>query len=436
MKKLKYLFLIVFIFLLGIVSVNAEKAPTDLTPTADRITLHDYNQGVASETILYDSNAIAEVINIVNQKKVPNATVETSTPPVPYMEIEYSDSTVKVKFNGANLLSINSIQYVSTYDGDLLGEIRRIFAQYDGNIKPDPETDSLVDLLKIDVKADTGNAGASLYMNAVLPEGFELSSNSSYYVKFVNQGDPKPTDIPNNWSDNVDYDSDDISKWKTISTQDKYIYIADDWYLLNGYDYAYFLSCDSQSCQVSKEPVKVNRPELPKLSQRYHVYAFVEDEHDLTVFPYFPYSSGINGSHKLIVKIGVINDEELLYSIYKNEEGALLNLMKYAQESEGKTYSAIDNSFRSLPLEGLEVQNGAYYYIYTTYENTDGMYRDLSDISIAMGEAGMIVNDIEWNFSDDIDNASTGDINVIAFVAGAILLAGISVVAYKKQKLN
>lgn len=30
------------------------------------------------------------------------------------------------------------------------------------------------------------------------------------------------------------------------------------------------------------------------------------------------------------------------------------------------------------------IKNGTYYYVYTTYENSDGMFIDLSDITIAM----------------------------------------------------
>jgi len=289
-----------------------------------------------------------------------------------------------------------------------------------------------INSFKIDVEAQTATAGANLTMKVV--GTLNDDSEYSYYVKFVNKGDVKPTDYPENVFGDIDVDADDITKWKRIYKTDDTNYsnqisIGYDWYMLNGYDYAYFLMCNNDTCTISDEPLKVDRPSLPELTQRYHVFAFTDELNTLDVFPYFPYLSGKNGSHKLSVKIGRIDDEKLLSSVLKQEKGAFENLMKYAIDNDGTLYSEIDSDFRDISLKDFKVQNGAYYYIYTTYENSDGMYRDLSDISIAIGENDMLVNDIEWN-------PNTGDINIAVIIAGAVLLVGVAVVAYRKTRVN
>lgn len=62
----------------------------------------------------------------------------------------------------------------------------------------------------IDVKADVGTVSSSLKIKV----NGKFEENTLYYAKFVNDGDSKPTDIPNNWNNEIDSDRNDIKNGK------------------------------------------------------------------------------------------------------------------------------------------------------------------------------------------------------------------------------
>lgn len=291
-----------------------------------------------------------------------------------------------------------------------------------------------------DINSFTLEAGFGLSgYDLVIKVNGEFEENDNYYLKFVNEGDSKPTDIPKNWGDGIDSDNKDITKWKSILSSK--VYIANDWYLLNGYDYAYILKCNSTSCDLTDKPVKVNRPALPELSKRYHIFLFKE-EAEFSVFPYFPYS-GQNGSHEIDVKIGRISDKNLLYKIYKNEAGALKSLMDYAKDDSGTVYSCNDEKCDGVKVDNADLINGEYYYLYTNYKNDDGLYRDLSDITIAQAENNNLVNDLKWNFDNNVTdtsnntvtkNPSTNSENVALITV--LLFVILSVIGFSTMKLK
>lgn len=283
----------------------------------------------------------------------------------------------------------------------------------------------------------------------------EFEEDSLYYLKFVNEKDSKPEDIPENWRESVETSNTDITKWKNllvspVIAQAK-VHNSDDWFLLNGYNYAYIMQCNSETCSVTDKPLKIERPELPELGKRYQVYYSdsdgIQEKTQLSFFPLFPYS-GKNGSHTIEIKIGVINDEELLYSIYKNEANASSKLLEYAKKKDGKKYEMSDDVLenKNISISDLNVINGSYYYLYTTYKNSEGLYRDLSDVSIAMGKHNWLVNDVKWNFDEEKDqvtpeitekqeeNPKTADINnnlALLVLAGSL---GLVVIGKKKLK--
>lgn len=288
-----------------------------------------------------------------------------------------------------------------------------------------------INTFTIDVEATTGVA-SSLNINV----NGEFEENTLYYAMFVDKDSIKPTDIPKSWHESIKTDKDNIESWKTISSHGN-INISDDWYLLNGYDYVYILKCNKDSCNISNNPIKIEKPALPELSKRYQIYFFSDDK-SLSIFPYFPYM-GKNGAHKLDLKIGIITDENLLYKIYKNEAGALENLMDYAKNNSGSSYLCDDINCNDLSFQNLNINNGSYYYLYTTYENKDGIYRDLSDISIAQAINGTLSNDINWNFNkskDDttIKNPKTSDVKITLVMLGILVMGMFVILGYKKVK--
>lgn len=300
------------------------------------------------------------------------------------------------------------------------------------NVSASDETD--INSFTIDVEATTGTVLSELTIKV----NGKFEENSNYYLKFVNEGDSKPTNIPKKSSD-VGVDRKDITKWKSIVSSE--VSISEDWYLLNGYDYAYILKCNSTSCTLSDKPLKVNRPALPELSKRYQIYLF-NGEAEFSVYPYFPYS-GQNGSHEINVKIGRISDKNLLYKIYKNETGALKSLMDYAKDDSGTVYTCNDEKCSGVKIDNMDLVNGEYYYLYTNYKNDDELYRDLSDITIAQARAGVLSNDLEWNFDNDVTdtsnntvtkNPSTNSENVALITV--LLFVILSVIGFSTMKLK
>ncbi len=286
---------------------------------------------------------------------------------------------------------------------------------------------------KIKLNYKTGDSTLSM-----VAYGGNFKKETSYYVKFVNSKDEKITDIPQK-AVKVNYDSDDITQWKSIIefNNEMVIEIAHDWYMLNGYEYAYFMACNTEKCVISSEPIKVEHPSLPELSKRYEIH-YKNTGSDtknwgLSIFPLFPNKGTKNGSHMINIKIGKINDEKLLYSIYKGEKNALANLMEYALKNEGMSVSINDDNYYDIKIDKLKVEDGSYYYLYTEYENSDNLYRDLSDVTIAYGRSGFLSNDIKWDYEK---NPSTGDVNIYVLIGGLLLITGLGLVSYKKLKFN
>lgn len=289
------------------------------------------------------------------------------------------------------------------------------------------------DSYSIDVQVSYGDsASLTLTLNG------ELDKNSFYFVKFVNEDDEKPEIL----SEHV-VCTDDIDCWKAVSNS--VILINDDWYMLDGYDYAYIMVSTGSSTTILDTPIKVEKPQLPDLGKRYKIVFATKKS--FLIKPQFPYGGryGINGSHKGSVKIGVINDEKILYSIYKEEKDSLEKLINYAKNDANVVISQFLDSDISVSFD-KELKEGAYYYLYTTYENSDKMYRDLSDINIAMCKDGMLINDIKWNFDEEKDqvtpeitekqeeNPKTADINnnlALLVLAGSL---GLVVIGKKKLK--
>ena len=64
------------------------------------------------------------------------------------------------------------------------------------------------------------------------------------------------------------------------------------------------------------------------------------------------------------VKIGLINDNQLLKRISKNEAGSYESLITYAKTNDGQIYTFHDRDSYKMDTSGFEVVNGSYYYIY------------------------------------------------------------------------
>lgn len=288
----------------------------------------------------------------------------------------------------------------------------------------------------ISVDATTGNAGASLQMKL---NGI-TDTNSDYFVLFVNEGESKPDVSVCPSVSSIGVDQYNIRSFKGVSTTTGDISIQDDWYMLKGYDYAYIVKCPTTTtCKVTENAIKVERPSLSKLSSRYQIFLF-GDGKGLSAYPYFP-NMGKNGDHKLVVKVGLISNNEILNKLAKNESDSLSSLMTYAKnDNSGTEFSATDDemtSSKGVDISSFKVSNGSYYYIYTTY--TDDSYRDLSDIAIAMGERDILTNDVKWNITDNtnktsvIKNPKTGVYYVTGILSILLVLGSVLFISIRKR---
>lgn len=255
----------------------------------------------------------------------------------------------------------------------------------------------------------TFEVGASLELKL---NGIEQEDNTNVFV-YLSDGEEPPVSQTKSGCEYLDTSEKDYTKFKSIYNSK--VAVAEDWYLLKGYTKAYVVKRSSDKvnggyyCEVLN-PVTVEKPAIPSLGNRYQFYLFSGNDsadynQTLSTYPLFPYS-GENGSHQLITKIGIINDKNVLKKLSKGESDALQVLLDYAKNNEGTTFKYADEHYYRNDIGTFQVQNGAYYYVYTSYDNTDGLYRDLDDVTVVMGENGMLVNDVKWEASvyDDLNN--------------------------------
>ena len=247
--------------------------------------------------------------------------------------------------------------------------------------------------------------------------GMEEKENTRYYVKFVNENDEMPALEESKYGCDISqFSSFSGNNWHDVASHNNEIYVENDWYMLSGYNYAYVVrgyEGDAKKeyryyCEITKEPIKVNRPDLPKLGERYDIFFhngdYGETKNSMHVSPTFPYR-GTTESHMLNVKIGVINDNNVLSKLANNTSDSLTSLMEYAKNNDGKVYQLVDNTY-VLENTGLDIIPNAYYYIYTSYENENGLYRDLSDIAVVQAnEYGYYLStDVRWLLPEVSDN--------------------------------
>ena len=316
-------------------------------------------------------------------------------------------------------------------------------------VKADEEYVTIADKnYSISVEA-TKSAGAGLYMKLGGTD-YVNDEKTNYYVYFSNDANVVPTDkvtIEDECA--VSTNPATFPSFKSVFNEGE-ISISNDWYMLNGFNYAYVVKQTEVEgsegtyyhCEFSSKAIEVKKPELEPIGQRYQYFVFSKDK-KISVFPYFPHF-GEMGSHKIITKIGLINDKDLLKKLSKSESGSMEELLAYAKTTEGKTYTYLDSDSFEMDLQDFTVTNGAYYYIYSTYENSDGVYRDLSDVTIVMGYSDMLVNEVKWDNSnnsvtptkkEEIVNPKTGIEKPYILVATAfILLATGCLICLKKIK--
>lgn len=270
------------------------------------------------------------------------------------------------------------------------------------------------------INYNVDNSGVSITATATLSlelklNGIEQEDNTKLYVYLSDGEEPPVTQTKDGCQ--VDESSHDYTKFKSVSNDAKNrIYVDNDWYILKGYTKAYVVKrfYDNANggvyCEVLN-PVTVEKPAIPSLGNRYKISLYSDNLLDyLSTYVLFPYD-GEKGSHQLIKKIGIINDKNLLKKLSKEESDALQILLDYAKNNEGTIFKYSDKHYSGNDIGTFRVQNGAYYYIYTTYDNADGLYCDLDDVTVVMGEYDTLTNDVKWEESEEENNNNNNNNN-------------------------
>lgn len=302
----------------------------------------------------------------------------------------------------------------------------------------------------INVETITGAAANSVHLSI----NGEFEKGNVYFVKFVNEGDEKP--VANHW-ESVETSKIDFEKFKNVSTINNIISVSENWYLLKGYDYAYFLKCGdgmNDGCVSSEKPVKVIRPEMPELDKRFD-FNYSADVQEFSAMPLIPYDYE---NTNFVFKLGVINNKELLYSLSKKEDGSLEKLLEYAEEAKDKVYEYTGEKVQGNKIDKIDIINGGYYYMYAAVKDADGKYRNVKGVAVGIGKKNYISNDIEWNLDisgEEVDNTNDNDSNAtveeekpkeekveknpsttdtnIALILGALAVCGSLIVIGKKK---
>lgn len=320
----------------------------------------------------------------------------------------------------------------------------------------------------VDVDAQTGAVAASLKLTLNHPTE---ADGTAYYLYFIkNQNDAAPDLTANTTvaggnlcSIKSGILSSKVGTFNLTDSSSNKINVEDEWYLLDGYEYAYVIKLlptgeNSRKCMISSSPINVERPDLPTISGRYKIYIFGDSDNavgypNLSAFPLFPKSFGANanmllGEEKTITKVGLVEDNNILLKFKNGESDAYSSLLSYAKAAtNGRSYVGETGSAYTVDLRDLSISNGSYYYIYTTYTDSGTIYRNLDGISLVMGKNNILVNDVTFdgiNGGGDLpsgsippatENPKTGTLPVIFIICAAIglFMIGFYAVGMKKN---
>lgn len=246
--------------------------------------------------------------------------------------------------------------------------------------------------------------------------GLSPKNISNFYVKMVDK-DTKSEEVSYS-SMSAEGDSDRLKK--PISLQkstEGYLFKnigMDSFFTTNRELYAYIYNCPSgvSVCKpTTTTPIKVERDPMPELSQRYQVNVFPinsttagEYAGHITIFHLYPIDSSYPITNTATLKVGIIEDSSVIKSLANNEAGAMQQLYDYAKNAtNGISYSAPLNDFKDIDCSNLTVQNGSFYYLYLSVEDSKNEYIDLSDVFIVKAINNNLATDFTYDKADVVD---------------------------------
>ena len=120
------------------------------------------------------------------------------------------------------------------------------------------------------------------------------------------------------------------------------------------------------------------------------------------------------------VKIGVVNNNDILKAIKNGDSDCLSRLLEYSKNDSGLVntsfkYAGSITKYTSIKDLYKNWTNGGYYYVYTEYDNENGKYTTIEDVSLYMCIntsnvwllSDYLSSNFKWNLNGDSTNSGS-----------------------------
>lgn len=246
--------------------------------------------------------------------------------------------------------------------------------------------------------------------------GFKLNGigdDERLYLTVTNGEKPDVSEGDNGCDFGYDATIDDSNMYNSFiyfGTRD-YVPTTSDWEMREGYNTIWILNEEKDKgityCEVIG-PITVEKPSLPSLGSRYSIYIGLENN-KIDFFPQYRHKYD-DTDLAFTLKIGIINDNDLLKKLAKNTSLSLESLLEYAEKNEGTFIDVTKGTSSSFgAYYNGSITPGAYYYLYITLKNSDG-YRNVSDVYVAQGkyspsnDSGYLTTNFSYEIEGDVDD--------------------------------
>ena len=201
------------------------------------------------------------------------------------------------------------------------------------------------------------------------------------------------------------------------------------------------------------EGYKVSRPELNSLGNRMRVYI---NQKETSIFSHNPNNTSMKTNRKVKIKIGKVDNANILRAIKNKESGALNKLLEYSKSAKSIYTITCPIGKSSSIVSKLGIENKQYYYGYFELDDENGKYYPVEDVMLYQGvndkNNQLLYNYLDskfvWTLSDETPTKPSEDktvasgtlpqtgetmiiIGSIAIITVIAVVAGIQIKKYK-----
>lgn len=199
---------------------------------------------------------------------------------------------------------------------------------------------------------------------------------------------------------------------------------------------------------------KVTKPSLGKVGTRMKAFFHAEST---SVFVYVPNK---DTNRKVKLKIGKINDRNILLSIKNGEANCLEKLLDYAKQANSVYTGNVPIDKSTTITDKFNIVNEEYFYVYMQLDDENGKYGKVEEVSLYQGLVGeqigknlydYLSQEFKWNLDEEQtpttptptpDNTTaktpipqTGEVfTIIAILAGVVIVGIGCYIGYRKYK--